>query len=198
MCSGCVNQPKETNQLSIVSFNVEPNTVDRGESANLSWIVSGANSVSIDNGIGDVTLSGHQIVFPTQNTTYILTASNSNNTIQATAHVYVTTTSEGGTQLTPLVSMIASPVIRVGICSIMIATTSSPYISWATDVIVTLNCITNATRMPAVDITVPTSGYITSDDLITCTNLSTIDQFSLTLTYRATNGLMGTVTWTQS
>jgi len=87
--SGCVNVPEEFTQFSIYSFEAEPSVINQGESANLSWVVIAATAVSIDNGINSVALSGHRIVFPTQNTTYILTASNATLTKSATVAITV-------------------------------------------------------------------------------------------------------------
>lgn len=87
--SGCVNVPEELVQFSIYSFEAEPGVINQGESANLSWAVVAATSVSIDNGIGSIALTGHRVVFPTQNTTYILTASNATTTKSASVTIIV-------------------------------------------------------------------------------------------------------------
>ena len=87
--SGCVNVPEELTQFSIVSFDVEPGIINQGEYANLSWVVISASSVNIDNGIGNVALTGHRIIQPMQTTTYILTASNATTTKSATATITV-------------------------------------------------------------------------------------------------------------
>ena len=67
--SGCTNvDNQDTMQLTIALFNVEPSMINKGETANLIWNVTGATTVSIDNSIGDVGLSGTRIISPTQNT----------------------------------------------------------------------------------------------------------------------------------
>jgi hypothetical protein len=60
----------------IARFTAEPSsTITRGETAALSWEVSGATGLAIDNGVGAV--SGSSIaVAPTSTTKYILTATN--------------------------------------------------------------------------------------------------------------------------
>jgi len=86
------NESNESNNMLesiIISFEVNPMTIERGESANLSWVVTGATTVAIDNGIGSVALTGHRIIQPTQNTTYILTASNATTTRSATVTINV-------------------------------------------------------------------------------------------------------------
>jgi len=93
--SGCTNvDNQDTTQLLILLFNVEPNMINKGETANLSWNVTGATTVSIDNNIGDVSLSGTRIISPIQNTTYVLTASNSNTSKTATTLIIVLDKSE--------------------------------------------------------------------------------------------------------
>lgn len=87
--SGCINLPKELTQFSIVSFDVEPGVINEGEYANLSWAVISASSVNISNGIGIVALTGHRIIQPTENTTYILTALNATTTKSATVTIIV-------------------------------------------------------------------------------------------------------------
>ena len=87
--SGCIDVPEELTQISIVSFDVEPGIINEGEFANISWVVISASSVSIDNGIGTVALTGHRIIQPTQSTTYILTASNATITKSASITIIV-------------------------------------------------------------------------------------------------------------
>jgi hypothetical protein len=96
--SGCINAPKELTQFSIVSFDLKPNIINQGEYANLSWVVIGASIVIIDNGIGNVALTGHKIIQPTQTTTYKLTASNATLTKNATVKITVNNQSNESTQ----------------------------------------------------------------------------------------------------
>jgi hypothetical protein len=75
-------------------LTVSPSTaIAPGESATLSWSVTGATTLSIDQGIGVVTSTpsgtGSRYVSPTQTTTYILTATNSAGTVTAPATVTV-------------------------------------------------------------------------------------------------------------
>jgi len=65
----------------IVAFSANPANINSGESATLSWSVTEATAVTIDQGIGDVPSSGTQLVSPTMTTTYTLTASNSAGTV---------------------------------------------------------------------------------------------------------------------
>lgn len=83
-----------TGRPTIVSFTVEPTTVERGQSATLKWQVTNATSVIIDHGIGAVDVSGQRTVVPADSTTYILTASSENGSTAARATVNVTVPAE--------------------------------------------------------------------------------------------------------
>jgi hypothetical protein len=61
----------------VAVFNVDPNIIAVGQLSNLHWDVTGASSVSIDQGIGDVQPVGSKVVYPYYSTTYTLTASSS-------------------------------------------------------------------------------------------------------------------------
>jgi hypothetical protein len=60
----------------ILKFDASPSVINRGEASYLSWSISEADSVSIDNGIGTVALAGQIPVSPTTTTFYTLTARN--------------------------------------------------------------------------------------------------------------------------
>jgi hypothetical protein len=79
--------PPPVTPIAITTFSVEPSVVTAGQTATLQWNVTGATTVSIDPGIGNVALSGSDAVSPTETTTYTLTAKNSSNT--ETANVIV-------------------------------------------------------------------------------------------------------------
>jgi hypothetical protein len=72
-------------------FDAQSDIIVRGQSARLRWQIRGSDSVSINQGIGDVTLldakgSGYVEVAPTTDTTYTLT---SNGTVQSNTTVRV-------------------------------------------------------------------------------------------------------------
>ena len=73
----------------INSFSADPPSITVGESSTLSWSVTDATSVTIDNGIGSVALTGTSSVNPTTSTTYTLTATNSAGSVTATCAVTV-------------------------------------------------------------------------------------------------------------
>ena len=70
------------------SMSVDPNTIQPGQSATLSWQTTNATDVSID-GIGAVQPNGTQQVSPTDSTTYHLTAKGSGGSQEATARITV-------------------------------------------------------------------------------------------------------------
>jgi peptidoglycan-associated lipoprotein len=74
----------------VAQFSVEPTSIQRGQSATLRWDVSGnVTSVSIDNAIGNVQNSGNRRVFPTDSTTYTLTATGPGGSTTSSATVTV-------------------------------------------------------------------------------------------------------------
>lgn len=92
----------------ITSFNATPSAINLGSTSSLSWVTTGAVSVSISPGTFTSTLaSGSTSVKPTATTTYTLTATNTAGSVTATAQVTVsaggpltitTSSCPGGTQ----------------------------------------------------------------------------------------------------
>jgi uncharacterized protein YkwD/chitodextrinase len=91
--------PNPTPAPTIGSFTATPSTITAGQSATLSWSVSGAAALTIDNGVGTVTNTSSRTVSPSQTTTYRLTASNASGS--ATAVVTVTVNSPSGGDTVP-------------------------------------------------------------------------------------------------
>jgi uncharacterized protein YkwD len=73
----------------ITSFAASPSQIASGQSSTLTWTVSGATTVAIDHGVGDVSRLTSTSVSPAQTTTYTLTATNSAGSTTATALVTV-------------------------------------------------------------------------------------------------------------
>ena len=93
--SGNTNpSPGLLSRPTIVTFTVEPSTVERGQSATLRWSVTNATSVIIDHGLGSVDVSGQRAVVPADSTTYQITARNENGSAAATTTVNVTAPAE--------------------------------------------------------------------------------------------------------
>jgi hypothetical protein len=102
-----------TGQLPVIeSFNASPTSILAGEDSSISWSVSGATTVSIDQGIGNVALTGSRSVSPAVTTVYTMTASNSMGSITATTQVIVTGTVLPPTTGLPVISSFsATPAI---------------------------------------------------------------------------------------
>jgi uncharacterized protein YkwD len=86
-----------TSAPAISSFSPNPATIAAGQSASLTWNISGATSVSINNGVGDVSDVTSVSVAPTQTTMYTLTASNTAGSVTAATTITVAGTGGGGT-----------------------------------------------------------------------------------------------------
>jgi hypothetical protein len=112
--------PPPSQAPAISSFTATPSTASAGQPVSLAWAVSGASSLSIDQGIGDVTGKTSVVVTPGATTTYTLTASSAggaaaNSTV--TVNVSGGGTGGGGQTQAPtpptLVSAIASSATEV-------------------------------------------------------------------------------------
>ena len=73
----------------IVRFDATPSSITAGQSSQLTWVVQGASSVSINNGVGNVAATGSTTVTPSVTTTYTLTAVGPSGNVTATAMVTV-------------------------------------------------------------------------------------------------------------
>lgn len=83
--------PPTVAKAAINSFTAEPSTIEKGQSSSLSWSISNATDMSIDNGIGAVQSRGQRQVFPTSSTTYTLTANGPGGSDTRTVTVSVNT-----------------------------------------------------------------------------------------------------------
>ena len=63
----------------INSFTGEPRSIEKGQAATLRWSVGNSTDISIDQGLGAVAANGSRQVFPSQTTTYTLTAKGGGN-----------------------------------------------------------------------------------------------------------------------
>jgi peptidoglycan-associated lipoprotein len=84
-----VPPPPTSSAIVINQFTAEPSSIERGQSATLRWSVSGASDISIDPAVGPVQANGSRTVFPSNSTTYTLTARNEGGSKTATATVNV-------------------------------------------------------------------------------------------------------------
>ncbi len=67
-------EPAAPLSVRINNFTGEPHSIERGQSATLRWSVGNSTDISIDQGLGAVAANGSRQVFPSQTTTYTLTA----------------------------------------------------------------------------------------------------------------------------
>lgn len=106
--------PPATQLPSILSFTANPTAVTWGQTSTLSWVVNGATSVSIDNGVGDVSNYLGIRVTLRQTTTYTLTAANSAGSTTARATVTVGSVADTQPPTAPiLLSAVASSSTEV-------------------------------------------------------------------------------------
>jgi peptidoglycan-associated lipoprotein len=73
-----------------VAITASSNSIVRGEQTTLSWSSMNGASLSIDNGVGNVGLSGQLIVTPNQSTTYTATVKGNGGEARASSRVTVT------------------------------------------------------------------------------------------------------------
>jgi peptidoglycan-associated lipoprotein len=72
-----------------VTLQASPASINKGESATLTWNSTDATQLSISPGVGDVTAQGTTTVSPSDSTTYTITASGPGGSATATASVTV-------------------------------------------------------------------------------------------------------------
>ncbi len=104
-----------SSSLAISSFDVNPSSITVGQTATLSWAVTGAKTVSIDQGIGSVAPSGTKTVTPLSTMTYTLTASDGTNSSKVTVNITVkpaSAASPGQANTATSASLPGGPVIN--------------------------------------------------------------------------------------
>ncbi|MBN1152397.1 MAG: hypothetical protein JXA58_04235 [Dehalococcoidia bacterium] len=94
----------EPEELPVVDvFAATPGGIAAGDSATLAWEVTGANSVTIDQGIGSVSSSGTRVVTPGDSTTYTLTAASGVGSVAVSTVVLVSAPPSPGVEKPDLV-----------------------------------------------------------------------------------------------
>ncbi|MBN1376187.1 MAG: hypothetical protein JXA01_08540 [Dehalococcoidia bacterium] len=86
----CIVVADGPSHININSLQVIPSMIEAGQPAVLSWNVTGAVSVTINNGLGERPASGSIEVNPQQTTTYILTAKNGGTPVESSVILTVT------------------------------------------------------------------------------------------------------------
>ena len=72
-----------------ITFSADPASINKGQSARLTWTTTDANNVSISPEVGAVTPQGSTTVTPADSTTYTITASGPGGNVDATARITV-------------------------------------------------------------------------------------------------------------
>lgn len=91
--------PKITPPAPTATMKVTPETVQKGQSAELSWSTENAATITID-GIGTVSASGTRRVTPPSSTTYHLTAQGNGGNSEASARITVNLPTDTTSRLT--------------------------------------------------------------------------------------------------
>jgi len=93
--------PEVSDPPTISSFTATPSEIFKGNNSTLSWSVSNATTVSINQGIGNVSSTETREVGPTVTTSYTLTATNSNGTVTKSCTVTVKSIASAVTVTSP-------------------------------------------------------------------------------------------------
>jgi PKD repeat protein len=108
----------------IILFSATPPEINQGQSTNLKWGIRGANSVTIDQGIGEVAATGSVELAPAKTIAYTLIATNAGGTVSKSVVVYVNPPPPPSADTTP-------PVIKN--VSASSETETSAIITWTTN-----------------------------------------------------------------
>jgi hypothetical protein len=179
---GCTGMPEEVSELGLTpkidKFEANPSVINKGEVTYLHWSVSNADSVSIDNGIGNVALTGEIPVSPVSTTFYTLTAKNFAG--EATAGTQIMVTGEQTTQ--PVTPTVTAPTI-VTFYTDRIIITPGEHVTLSWDVV------------GATDVTITPIGQVNTKDsvIISPSNTTTYTMTATNSAGQSTAGITVTV-----
>jgi hypothetical protein len=111
---------------SILLFTATPSEINSGAASTLKWSVKDANSVTIDQGLGEVAANGSKELSPSKTTAYTLTATNAGGTVTKALVLYVTVPPS-----TPPAADTTPPIIKD--VSTSSETETSAVITWTTN-----------------------------------------------------------------
>ncbi|MFA5400688.1 MAG: Ada metal-binding domain-containing protein [Dehalococcoidia bacterium] len=134
LLASCISWPFGGSAPTVNSFTASPTTVSSGSSSVLSWSVSNATALIIDQGIGSVSAAGSSTVTPAATTTYTLTAVNASGTVTASTTVAVesgSTTTTTTTTTSPAPSG-PLPVAHIYVNPGAISPAGTAVLSWDT------------------------------------------------------------------
>lgn len=86
--TGCFDNSNMGEPPIINYFTATPSLVELHNSSVLEWSIDNATTVSIDNGIGNVSINGQYTVILRKSITYTITAENSYGISNASVHIY--------------------------------------------------------------------------------------------------------------
>jgi hypothetical protein len=159
----------------INSFAADSTTITAGGSTTLRWNVSGATSVSINNGVGSVAVgSGSIQVSPAQTTTYTLTASNAAGQTPATVTVSVTAPTSGACSSVP-------PTIQWPYVAQKIEVGMSATLRW-----VFTSCFNTVTISPGIGAVAISGSLAVSPTQTTTYTFTATSAVTSTVTYQVT------------
>jgi len=152
----------------ISSFTAATAIITSGGTSTLSWSVTGASSLSIDNGIGTVTGSSKN-VSPASTTTYTLTATSASG-VTSTAQFTVTVV------LPPAISsFIATPsILTSGAAAVLSWTTSNTTTLSINNGVGTVTGITSISVMPVATTTFTLTAANAAGTMVTSTAIVTV------------------------
>ena len=131
LLASCISWPFGGGAPTVNSFTASPTTISSGSSSVLSWSVSNASALIIDQGIGSVSAAGTSTVTPAATTTYTLTAVNASGTTVSMVTVTVESGSSTTTTTTPTTSG-PPPVAHIYVNPGNISPTGTAVVSWDT------------------------------------------------------------------
>lgn len=165
-------------KLVVNTFKAEPSTIGAGEGAKLSWSVTGATTVVIDQGIGKVDPSGEAMVYPSSTTTYRLSAENAGNTAVVTTTITVTATSPQPSSGLPVIHLFTAQPDSI-------QTGESSTLTWnvsdATSVVITPAITGQPDPLPPAG-SAPVSPSQTTSYTLTAENAAGVLQANATIT----------------
>ena len=88
------DRPSTAKSATTVELKASPSTIERGDQTTLSWTSTGANSILIDGGIGNVAETGSLVLSPRESITYTAVAKGTDNDTRASTRVTVVARSD--------------------------------------------------------------------------------------------------------
>lgn len=89
------DRPGTTKSAPTIKVSASPSTIERGNQTTLSWTSTGANSILIDGGIGNVAETGSLVLSPGESITYTAIAKGSASDTRASTRVTVVARRDG-------------------------------------------------------------------------------------------------------